>query len=320
VSTGAPPITTVLGPRELRGDGIVDAHGHLWISRVVGGAPDAPILDDETAIRGELAAFGQAGGSAVIDCQPGGCGRDVAALARLAAATGVAIVAATGFHLPQYYPAGASPWDRDGEALVEHFLAELRVGAGGGQGATAIQAGVVKAAHPGTLGQAERRMLAAAATAAAAAGVVLLIHTERGAGVEELAEFLLGLDLSSEDVMLCHVDKRPDRGLHRDLAQAGFLLEYDTFLRPKYDPQNNVWPLLDGMLADGLEGSVACALDLADHRLWRFGGDPVGMAGLPTVVAGGLRDRGAGDDVIARLTGGNVTARLHAAAGRRVAA
>jgi phosphotriesterase-related protein len=320
VTTGAPPITTVLGPRPLRGDGIVDAHGHLWISRVVGGAPDAPVLDDEPAIRGELAAFGQAGGTAVIDCQPGGCGRDVAALARLATGTGVAIIAATGFHLPGYYPAGHSPWDREPEALADHFLTELRVGADGRRGEGAIRAGVVKAAHPGRLGDAERGMLAAAATAAAAAGTVLLIHTERGAGVEELADFLLGLDLSSEDVMLCHVDKRPDRGLHRELAQAGFLLEYDTFLRPKYDPHNNVWPLLDAMIAGGLEGSVACALDLADRSLWRFGGDPVGMAGLPTVVTGGLRERGAGDELIARLTGGNVTARLHAAAGRSVAA
>jgi phosphotriesterase-related protein len=146
---------------------------------------------------------------------------------------------------------------------------------------------------------------------------MLVVHTERGAGVEELADFLLGLDMSSQDVMLCHLDKRPDLGLHRELARAGFLLEYDTFLRPQYHPQDNVWPLLDAMLADGLEESVACALDLADHRGWRFGGDPVGMAGLPDVVAGGLRKRGADDDQVARLVGANVTERLHAAAARR---
>jgi phosphotriesterase-related protein len=320
VTSGPPPIRTVLGPRTLPAGGIVDAHAHLWISRVPGGAADAPVLDDEAAIRAELGAFARAGGSAVIDCQPGGCGRDVSVLARLARDTGVAVVAATGFHLRRYYPDGASPWDRSADELTDHFLTELRVGANGGRGPGGIRAGIVKAAHPGTLGADVRRMFTAAAAAAAAAGVVLVIHTERGAGVEALAEFLLGLDLSSEDVMLCHVDKRPDLALHRELAQAGFLLEYDTFLRPKYEPERNVWPLVDAMLAEGHGASVACALDLADRALWRFGGDPVGMDGLPTVVAGGLRARGASDEQVAQLTGGNVVARLQDATRRRVAA
>jgi predicted metal-dependent phosphotriesterase family hydrolase len=311
----AHPITTVLGPRELDGDGYVDAHAHLWISRVEGGAADAPVLDDAEAIRGELAAFAAAGGRAAIDCQPPGAGRDARRLVWLAQQTGVALVAATGFHLRRYHPEADSPWTRDADLLVEQFTAELTVGMEDPDGRRlTARAGVVKAAHAGTLGRDGERMLVAAAAAAHAAGALLVIHTERGAGVEGLAALLLEQPLPSASVMLCHVDKRPDARLHAELARAGFLLEYDTFLRPKYDPRDHVWPLLETLLADGHERSIACGLDLADHALWRFGGDPVGMAGLPDVVAPELRHRGASAAQVRRLTGANVLERLQAAA------
>ncbi|MCW2954362.1 MAG: aryldialkylphosphatase [Conexibacter sp.] len=335
----AHPITTVLGPRELDGDAsvdthanvdphvyvdpnvYVDAHAHLWISRVEGGPADAPVLDDAPAIRDELAAFAAAGGRAAIDCQPPGAGRDARRLVWLAEQTGVAVVAATGFHLRRYHAEADSPWTRDADLLVDRFTAELTVGMEDPDGGRlAARAGVVKAAHAGTLGRDGERMLVAAAAAAHAAGALLVIHTERGAGVEGLAALLLEQPLPAASVMLCHVDKRPDARLHAELARAGFLLEYDTFMRPKYAPRDNVWPLLEALLADGHERSIACALDLADHALWRFGGDPVGMAGLPDVVAPELRRRGAGPAQVRRLTGANVVDRLQAAAATAPAA
>ncbi len=89
-------LTTVTGPLPACDIGVAEAHGHLWIDAPV---PDAPTLTDEPAAATELALFRAAAGTLVVDCQPGGCGRDGRALARLSARSGVAVVAATGFHL-----------------------------------------------------------------------------------------------------------------------------------------------------------------------------------------------------------------------------
>jgi phosphotriesterase-related protein len=304
------PVTTVLGPRRLGGEGLIDAHAHIWVAGVPGGAPDAPRLEDAGGIRTELWSFVSQGGQALIDCQPPRAGRDASRLAELSRSTGVAVVACTGFHLPGYYPASASPWHEDDETLVLRFLAELRVGMTDADVRLPFRAGAIKAAHPGSLSKGADRMFAAAVAAASSAGVMLLIHTERGEGVEELAEFLLSLNMSSQDVVLCHIDKRPDHELHRELARAGFLLEYDTFLRPKYSPQQGVWPLIKAMVADGLDESMACGLDLADASMWKFGGGCFGMSGLSQVVVPGLRSRGLSEDQVRRLTGDNVRLRL----------
>jgi phosphotriesterase-related protein len=300
---------TVLGPRELRA-GVIDAHGHVWNSPPAGGPEDAPVLAEERAIAAELAAFREAGGRAVVDCQPPGVGRDARRLVGLAEASGVALIAATGFHLRRYYPAGRSVWTARGDAAHAAFAAELAVGMVEDGTRLEARAGVVKAAHAGVMDAQTERLLAAAAAAAAGAGVLLVIHTERGGGVEGLAEFLLGLRMSSRDIMLSHVDKRPDLGLHRELARAGFLLEYDTFVRPRYVPRERAWPLVTAMLEHGHEASIACGLDLADRALWRFGGHPAGMLGLHEVIVPGLRERGASPRQVELLTGGNVAARL----------
>ena len=309
---------TVLGRRPLAESGIIDAHAHLWIERVAGVSGGAPVLDDEPAIVAELRAFARDGGRAVIDCQPLGAGRDGQRLISLSRASGVAVIACTGFHLPAYHDPRRSPWDADPGELRERLLAELRDGLEDGAGGRLdARAGAVKVAHRGRLDRRMKAMLEAAASAAAEAGVLLCIHTERGRGAGELGEWLFDLPMETRDVILCHTDKRPDRGLHRALAENGFLLEYDTFMRPKYDPDRHVWPLLEAMLEDGHEHAVAVGLDLADRSQWRFGGDRHGMAAWRTTIVPEMRRRGIDAPVIARLCGGNVRSRLCGSGARR---
>jgi len=95
MSTGH--IVTVLGP--VASLGIADAHNHLYIGRVPGAPDDAPALTDSEGVARELIRFRAMGGGGVVDCQPGGCGRDGRVLRALSVRTGVAVVAATGFHL-----------------------------------------------------------------------------------------------------------------------------------------------------------------------------------------------------------------------------
>lgn len=306
-----PSLITVLGARPVPTAGVIDAHGHLWIQPPLEAVDQsAPMLADESQIVEELTAFRIAGGACVVDCQPPGCGRDLARLVSISAATGIDVVASTGFHLRRYYPPEGWPWMSSDEEVVSVFVEEVLDGAELEDGRV-VRAGAIKAAFTGSLSDVQlTRMLACACEAGARTGVAMIIHTERGAGVEQLADLIGRYGVHPGRVVLCHVDKRPDARLHEELADAGFLLEYDTFLREEYEPERNVWPLLERLLEDGYASAVACGLDLADAGRWRFGGAPVGMVGLLTVVAPRLVALGAPQSEIDRLLRANVAARL----------
>jgi len=66
------------------------------------------------------------------------------------------------------------------------------------------------------------------------------------------------------------MDKRPDIGLHQELAHLGVLLEYDTFYRPKYNPSENLWPLIEKNGNTGHADRIALATDMAEAELYYF--------------------------------------------------
>jgi phosphotriesterase-related protein len=277
---------------------LVDAHCHLWIQPPEGA--DGPRLVAESLAERELAAFRDVGGTAVIDCQPGGCGRDGRVLARLAETTGISIAPATGFHLERYYDPSDSPYGADPDALAERWGAEL---AGGLAEAPTLRARVVKSAWTGDGGDRERAMIIAAAEAARSEGAALVVHTERGAGAEELAALIAETGLAPGRAQLSHVDKRPDPGLHLELARAGFVLGYDAFLRPRYRPLETTWPLLERLASEGLWAQITVGLDVVDPALWSV----CGGEGLPAIghsILPELRAR-AGEREARALTGAN---------------
>jgi 5-phospho-D-xylono-1,4-lactonase len=290
------PVQTVLGPRDGDTLHVVDAHAHLWI----GAGPDgSPRLEDEELALRELRELRSAGGQALIDCQPGGCGRDGAVLRRMMEASGIAVVAVTGFHLRRHYLPDTGPWANPGGAL-EVFAGELREGLAE---EPAARAGVVKCAWTGA-GDCERALLDAGLEAARREGAPVLVHTERGEAVERLCELVVDAGVAPGRVQLSHVDKRPDHGLHLELARAGFVLGYDTFLRPKYRPDEGVWPLLDALVREGLWRQATLGTDLADSAAWHAAGGP-GLRALPLDVVGRLRRAGVEGAALRALAGGN---------------
>ncbi|MFW5941358.1 MAG: hypothetical protein ACOCXI_06135, partial [Chloroflexota bacterium] len=155
-------IATVLGPVPAEAIGITDAHNHAWIEAVPGADPGAPRLDDRTRIFRELKAYRAAGGSALVDCQPGGCGRDGNVLARLAEESGVHIIASTGFHLQRYYGPGALLWQMTADEARDYFLAEIRRGLSETRdGEHVVRPGLIKIAAEATLAQSPRPLLEA---------------------------------------------------------------------------------------------------------------------------------------------------------------
>ena len=137
------------------------------------------------------------------------------------------------------------------------------------------------------------------------------MHTEQGADVEAFLAVLPGNGAEpAARLIFCHMDKRPDFGLHRELAQAGVLLEYDTFVRPKYRPDEHVWPLLAQMIDAGLAGSVALATDSALTSMWTHLGGAPGAAAFVTQIKARLDEMAVSAEDSYRLLGGNIAARL----------
>lgn len=304
-------VMTVLGPAAADAIGYADAHNHLWIGPVAGAPPDAPRLIDEAAIAAELADYRRAGGSAIVDCQPGGAGRDGRVLARLSRASGVHVIASTGFHRRRYYGDRAPLWEMGAAEAAETFRSEIRDGLPESRnGSEPVKPGLIKIALEATPAETAGHLLEAAAAVCRETGYAIEAHTEKGASVEQFLDYFLGQGVDPQRLVFCHVDKRPDLALHQSLAGAGVLLEYDTFYRPKYDPEANLWPLLEQMVAAGYAGSLALATDMAEAALWqRLGGGP-GLVGLLTQVRPRLEQMGFDATTIRQLLGENIIGRL----------
>jgi 5-phospho-D-xylono-1,4-lactonase len=304
-------IQTVLGPIAPEALGVTDGHSHLWIEPMADADPTAPVLTDESAIIAELAAYRQAGGGAVVDCQPGGCGRNGRYLPTLSRASGVHIVACTGFHLRRYYPPDAPLWQMDAEMAAAYFSSELRDGLRETRELDEpVRAGFLKIAGEESLAKTPRHLLEAAAIASKATGCAIEMHTERGTAVADFLKFFIDRGVAPERLIFCHVDKRPDFAFHQAIAQTGAMLEYDTFFRPKYQPEQTVWPLLEKMVAAGLGGQIVLATDMADSGMWAaFGGQP-GMAAFITQIIARLGTMGVPVEIIQALTGSNIAHRL----------
>lgn len=291
--------------------GVTDAHNHLWISpkAVAGGA--SFVLDQEEQIRQELIEYRMAGGGSQVDCQPGGAGRDGNRLRSLSEASGVSVVACTGFHLRQYYSEGSALWEMDLDAATGHFLSEIHEGLSETRDQpSTVFPGFVKIAVLASVGETPLGLIEAAVNTCVESGYAMVMHTESGAAVEDFLDLLAELGLPPERLVVCHIDKRPDFSVHRELAQAGCLLEYDTFFRPKYQPEKNLWRLLPEMVEAGYGQSIALATDLADKQMWRTMGDGPGLVGFVQDVRERLEREIADPALVSDLMGGNIARRL----------
>jgi phosphotriesterase-related protein len=302
---------TVLGPVAHDTLGITDAHNHVWIGQVRGSDPSSPILDNYEAIVDELVEYRGAGGRSLLDCQPGGAGRDANRLKDLSSASGVNLIACTGFHRQKYYPRGYKLWKASSAQVSQLLCSELEQGleesveSGGSS-----RAGFIKIALEARWDDCPHEAVEGAGAAAFETGALMAIHTEKGALAERACTHFLGMGVRPHQLLICHMDKRPDAGLHKALTSMGVMLEYDTFYRPKYEPSINLWPLLQEMTAAGYADRIALATDMAEGEMYRHIGGGPGLASLPGEIRRQLQDRGFTSKQQEQLLGGNITRRL----------
>lgn len=141
----------------------------------------------------------------------------------------------------------------------------------------------------------ERRVLAAVDGAHARTGAPVMVHLEHGSAAFELLEVLAGDGVRPEVVLLAHIDRNPDPGLHAELAAAGAYLGYDGFARTRDWPDSVLIDCLVRSAESGATDRLMIGGDVARRtRYVAYGGRPglayVGRRVVPRLVQAGYRD------------------------------
>jgi phosphotriesterase-related protein len=237
-----------------------------------------------------------------------GCGRDAERLAALERASGVRIIASTGFHKTVFYPEDHWIFKIDSRELADIFASELEAGmfalcdSSPPAIRTPYRAGYVKTAldKDGLTGPYEP-MFAAAVSAAKRTGRALMVHIEQGADPIALADYLAASGPGLPRVVFCHMDRAvPDLAVHREICSRGIYLEYDTIGRPKYHDDEREADIALEMLAAGFEDRLLMGLDTTRERLASYGGRP-GLTHIIRSFIPLLRRRGVAEGPIRKI-------------------
>lgn len=172
-------------------------------------------LDEEIHVAAELTALRKEHElGLIVELTCLGMGRDASALARISAASRVAVVASTGYFADPFHPAVLA--DMDAEQIAERLIAEIGFGMDG----TSVLPGVI--GEVGSWGETptagEEKALRGAALASLETS--LPIATYGRPGLAQL-EVLMNLGVPPERVAVGQQDLGPDPAVHRKIAELG---------------------------------------------------------------------------------------------------
>lgn len=259
-------------------------------------------MRDEAVAAAELSSFAGAGGATLVDLTPDlALARDPELLLRLSMRTGVHVVMGTGYYVQSAHPAELASLSVG--QIADRMVGEIRDGVG----ADRIRAGIIGEIGTGDpILPGEIRVVRAAAVAHLETGCPVNIHM--AAGCREVFN-VLGV-LSAEGItdlgriVISHMDVVLDIGLHKEVAAAGALVEYDTFGHEAYpDSRGYLMPTdqqrveaLAEMVAAGFGGSLLVSQDVCFRHLWRHHGG-LGYTNLLTRARDMMAAAGLTDDV-----------------------
>lgn len=203
------------------------------------------------------------------------------AMAEASYATGVSIIACTGFHKQNFYYEDSFIFREKEETLAGLFTSEVTDGMlpSGRDEKKRLEAraGVIKVAvekNGVRTNAAYEKLFAAAAAAAAKTGAPVLAHFDKDADALALIEYLGQYNIPANRLIACHLDRaRYDIGYHREVAQSGAWMEYDTINRLKYHDNEKEFKLIQGMIEAGYAGRMLFSLDTTNKRLRAYGAD-----------------------------------------------
>ncbi|MFM9366517.1 phosphotriesterase [Streptomyces sp. Da 82-17] len=315
-----PLLQTVLGPLSpayVRGPVLPHEHLVLDLDRA---GDRAAVLDPAAHgpyVTAELAALrAEFGLGLVVEASCRGMGRDPHAVARISAAAGVPVVAATGWYYEPFHPPEVA--HADVEELMRVLLLDIDEGMAGAEdaqdaeGAEGVQgAARLSRVRPGVIGEVgshgdrpspvEARCLRAAAGAARARGLSVMTHAQLGRGGLAQLDLLVGAGLAPHRVAVGHQDLLQEPSVHRELAAAGAYVAFDTVGKESYRSDADRLRLLLALLDAGHADRTLLSCDISRHAYLEAEGGH-GYGHLFRSFLARLRAAGVDEDLIDLMT------------------
>ncbi|MFO7323399.1 MAG: phosphotriesterase-related protein [Chloroflexota bacterium] len=258
-------IQTVLGPIAPADLGITYSHDHLIFrppAQFLEQDPTLQLANVEAAIQ-ELGHFKAAGGQALVEMTTVEVGRSPRELEQIARATGVHIIAATGYNKSKFCEpvvAGKSV-----DEIAAEMVRDLMTGMDG----TSIRAGVIKGSTSrDSMTEGERKVLQAAAKAHLETGAPISTHTEAGTYALEQIELLLDAGVSPQHICIGHLDRKLDWDYHLQVAKTGVFMLFDQISKEKYYPDALRIDFIKRLIVAGHGDQLLLSGDLARESYW----------------------------------------------------
>lgn len=176
------------------------------------------------AIR-EIADFKSSGGGTIVEVTPIDQGRDPAGLRRVSAATGVHIVANTGFYIEAGHPAYVA--EKSADELADVLVTDIEEGIGD----SGVRAGFMgDVGTTKTVTKDEEKCLRAVARAHLRTGVAMGIHVDPSdrQGMR-VVDILTSEGVRPERMVMEHMDEQPVHDYQLEVAESGVYMEFDTW-------------------------------------------------------------------------------------------
>ncbi len=307
-------IRTVLGDIRPEEFGVCDAHEHLFRA----GGPEVAhdrdfLIDDYPAAAAEVQDWIDHGGKSMVLMDPIGCGRNVPDTVRLAEefAGKAHFVAATGFQKGDFYDHRVSFAATNTLAdIVDMLCREIVEGMDQNSYNGPIvkraknRAGVIKAGTGyANISEFELKTMKAAALTQKETGAPISIHTQLGTMGYEDACYLKEQGADPEHVIICHVQKEPDRFYHKKILDTGVYICYDGPDRAKYFPDSVHVDNLKWLIEKGYQKKILLSMDAGrasyqKSHMARKGRKANGISYLLTRFVEELREAGIGEEAI----------------------
>jgi predicted metal-dependent phosphotriesterase family hydrolase len=296
-------IQTVTGPIHPEALGITYAHEHILCDqrkcrsdglRRPNGGGGLMLLDDVSVAVRELADLAALGADAMVEVTMQAWGRDVLGLRRISEASGLRIIATSGFYVEQCHPAWVAEQtiDQLADGLIREITDQVDD--------TGIRTGLLKAAvsRPVLEGP-EERCTRAVARAARATGAAITTHTSASARFEIAGgnAGMMFLDLFEAEgvdpgrVIIGHTDENSDIRNLVALCRRGACVQFDVIGKTHWMLDETRADLIADLVDRGFVEHLLLSTDRnRTFELASYGG--VGYAHLLTRFVPMLRARG----------------------------
>lgn len=302
-------VTGAVAPEAL---GVTYMHEHILCDqrkcrneglRPYGSDAGLMVLDDEVVAIRELSDLRTLGASAIVEVTMQVWGRDVVALRRISEATGLKVIATSGFYIEQCHPHFVRQQSID--ELAAGLIHEVTEAVDG----TGIRTGLLKAAvsRPVVEGP-EEKCARAVARAQLATGAAITTHTSGSARFEipggNIGPFLLDVfeseGVDPQRVIVGHLDENTDIRNLVALCHRGAFIQFDVIGKVHWMLDETRADLVREIVDRGYVDHLLLSTDRnRKYELKWYGG--TGYAHMLTRFVPMLRERGLPDAAITQI-------------------